>query len=330
MTETPNDGEDNTTTGRRHLLNGVDCAKFIGFFPCVQTFTLARCTSPAGGSNTKNYLSRRMQEAVQKLVDKYPVLRGRLVKTDQNSKLWVEESFFPNTVQDFFSVLDLSNQVDIPSLGSLGGDKKVSTQDLLEYMDQYIIPKCSALQTIDESCQKEKRLFSVDLVLLKDALFAYSVRVSHGIVDAASYYYLIAEFVTLMDENQNEQDDKMVAATQTKSLQWGNEKVSQGELLDDSRDRATCLGPRFGVCVLRNLVYRLFFGTDFTLILSVRPSSKSPKKKKSKRSRSQNRVVRLKNNKLTLSRATICLQLPFVKPIISRPCFPWSATNANT
>jgi hypothetical protein len=217
------------------LHKGIFAKSLMHLMPDISTFTL--CNAHNGDVD----VGASMQKATQILLEKYPILRGRVFKTKGTKgriEYWVKEAVFPTNVEDYFEIIDLSKDGDkqVPS------PKDLDSAESFAYLNEHVIPLLGQPLTVGQRARKKLKLFNVLLVLLPDHSYCYCINLCHCLGDATTYYQLVDELVHCID-----------GETPATTLSWGNDVFTTKELTQSKRDNKTISGLPVLVGILRTI-----------------------------------------------------------------------------
>jgi hypothetical protein len=226
--------------------------------------------------------SALLLESLQRLLNKYPVLRGRIIKSRRGGgEYWVQQNYFSNDAKDYYDEIDGRGRSDLqlPSdLVDADVDLDENEQDYFEFMDQKIIPTFSEGKNINNKVltvtQRAKRclpLFGMQVLLLDNGYFCYSVMLCHAIGDAPTYYQLLHEISQSWGNCNNSSSgvgcsDHTATATTTTTtttLNWNNELVITKEIADHPRDIDTVSGLPMAIGFIRSAIRLNCSGFNF-------------------------------------------------------------------
>merc|ERR1712032_725055 len=120
---------------------------------------------------------RRLQTAIQKVIDQNPIFTGKLVQ--KKSRLCVLPGCF--TLKDLFFVKE-GPSVLMPS----------GTLERVAFVQQVLEPYFTAdLGTGSQQLAKASPVFSMEVLTLPDGMACINFAISHSVVDGAGYFYVI-------------------------------------------------------------------------------------------------------------------------------------------
>ena len=223
-----------TSDTNMHLIHGGSFAKTIPLLPEIISFSLFE---------DDNDVEVTAKQATSTMLGKYPMLRSKLVSKKGEKgepQVWAEKGFFPNSVDDFFVCVDLTDKVPSP--------KGLTASAVDKYLNKHVIHRQSDPMSAKVQMKKGCRLFHVALYKLPEKYFCLSLVVSHGLVDGAAYFHLSDEFIAHMNGETLSKPD----------LTWDHPLITRHESYDGERDLATMSGPTFLfgalVCFLRTAI----------------------------------------------------------------------------
>lgn len=186
----------------RFLVHNGQLAKTLPLFPAVGTNVLS-----SGWNPTK---LRALKQAIQQLVVQNPILSGIVVM--ERDGIYIEPGMYnPDSHTFWTDVLSSRNTgkaVDprtirfledyvVPSLHTMRANQK------LRFMQNHVAPLLPKVTSMKEEAKKKLPVFQVYLVPLAGGHLVYSIRISHAVGDAATYFALVNQLSHLLQGEGN-------------------------------------------------------------------------------------------------------------------------------
>mmetsp|Transcript_17356 Transcript_17356/g.20076 ORF Transcript_17356/g.20076 Transcript_17356/m.20076 type:complete len:483 (-) Transcript_17356:76-1524(-) len=213
-------------------------ANFMLYWPPITTFTLVQGWNDA--------LTIDYKEAVDKTIDKNPILAGKATKegTLNNIQIKIKPGAFPTNSHEFVNEIDFRKS--LPSLANESINlASLNATQILKFMDDNLAPVVPKADSVLESITNGFPLFSIDLIHLPNGYACYVVKMSHCVGDGVTYYNIMDE----INHNFNHHKHKK------RPIDWSNEAISQHEVYPErfsSRDTQRMYGFPFFLGLLRN------------------------------------------------------------------------------
>ena len=150
--------------------------------PAIVSLTLVR--------NWSNEALVALKKAIDKLLELNPILTGRLVRNPATNELTVECGKHSN----FFNVIQGPSDFTVPS----------NLDERIHAMQLEIEPLFDIIGLSLEQIETGSKLFGVTVCTLPDDHACYVIQLSHMIADGATYYMLLAQLQSLLDEQDIE------------------------------------------------------------------------------------------------------------------------------
>jgi hypothetical protein len=168
--------EEKETSSLHYIAHRGRAAHFMPFWPSPCTFTLIQ------GWSKEDTL--KLERAVKAVAMANPVLAGKaeVVRGHQGPIIRVVAS---DHKQELFKVIAPPKNTPSP--------KGISDSNLLEYMDQYVVPLVEPLENVGEVIKEGKPQFQMELIELPDNHAVYVMRLSHCVGDGITYYHLMQQ-----------------------------------------------------------------------------------------------------------------------------------------
>lgn len=184
----------------RILVHRGPLAKTLSLLPAVATNTF---------SSGWNYSKlRALKQAIQRLVVQNPILSGSVVM--EKDSIYVEPGMHnPDThmfwtditsyrdsrlAADPRTILFLEDYI-VPNLHTMPAKQK------LRFMQNHVAPLFPEVTRVKEEAKKRLPVFHVYLLPLTGGNLAYSIRMSHAVGDAATYFALVNQLSHLLQGN---------------------------------------------------------------------------------------------------------------------------------
>lgn len=185
----------------RILVHRGPLAKTLSLLPAVATNVLS-----SGWNYTK---LRALKQAIQRLVVQNPILSGSVVM--EKDGIYIEPGMYNPESHTFWTDItsygDSRSAVDprtitfledyvVPNLDTMSAKQK------LRFMQNHVAPLFPQVTRVKEEVKKRLPVFQVYLLPLKGGYLVYSIRISHAVGDAATYFALVSQLSHLLQGNR--------------------------------------------------------------------------------------------------------------------------------
>ena len=128
------------------IINHARTASFMMYWPSITTFTLVH--------GWRNDTLQDLRSAVKEVVNLNPILTGRVTRsTWPRRALTIKLGAFSPDDHEFVKEIDISSELkNIPNI------KKLNATQILDFMDDFIVPNVSKSYSVVEVCRVNKSL----------------------------------------------------------------------------------------------------------------------------------------------------------------------------
>lgn len=220
------------------VMNQGKTASFMLAWPSITTFTLVK------GWNHET--TKQLKHSVQNVIRRNPVLGGRATMSSffrtRISVTPIEEEMIGQ--QDFVHEINLSD--DVLDLISSMNLQSMNETEVLQFMDDFLVPIVPKPLSVIESIQTGSPLFRMDVIQLPNDVACYIMTMSHCIGDGVTYYNVMDEIRREMKENSH----------QGKEIVWSHSDIANHEIFPkhfSKRDIEFAYGGPFFLGLLKNV-----------------------------------------------------------------------------